>query len=183
MRERSGHRMREEQHKQRLQAEINWHTATPPQVGRWAAALKRLLQSWIFFDLARHRYAYGILNERLLQVLSSIKMSLPDGAILDLPAGEDAEFAILERIGNKVVAGEISYKSLARARQRSTHPMGVCCDAIHLPFANDSFSLVVINMFLHHVVDEGFDDYLRESWRVLKPGGGLSFKSPVFSSR
>lgn len=169
--------MREER-KQRLASEINWHESITPRTGRLAAALNRVLQSRIFFHPARHWYAYKLLDERLFQVLSSTKTTLPNGPILDLPAGEGSEFALLEQIGDKIVAAEISFRSLVRARQRSIRPMGVCCDALELPFADDSFAMVLINRFLHHTIDEGFDDYLKECLRVLRPGGGIVIQEP-----
>lgn len=43
-----------------------------------------------------------------------------------------------------------------------------------IPFANDSFDLVISSAVLHFATDEAhFDRMLAEMWRVLKPGGML----------
>jgi SAM-dependent methyltransferase len=44
-------------------------------------------------------------------------------------------------------------------------------DILSMPFPNSSFDAVISTLFFHHVADEGFEPYLAEIARVLRPGG------------
>ena len=48
----------------------------------------------------------------------------------------------------------------------------VQADAMYLPFANESFDLVVAAAFFHHIPGQE-SSLLKECWRILKPGGRL----------
>lgn len=56
----------------------------------------------------------------------------------------------------------------------------ICGDAIHLPFKNESFDLVVSSQFFEHVTD--MDEALEEQIRVLKRGGKLFIDQANFMS-
>jgi ubiquinone/menaquinone biosynthesis C-methylase UbiE len=42
-----------------------------------------------------------------------------------------------------------------------------------MPFESNCFDVAVATLFFHHVADEGFQEYLQEYKRVLRPGGVL----------
>jgi SAM-dependent methyltransferase len=45
--------------------------------------------------------------------------------------------------------------------------------ATRLPFANESFDLVLSSYLVKHLDDAGMHRFLAETWRILKPGGVL----------
>jgi ubiquinone/menaquinone biosynthesis C-methylase UbiE len=61
----------------------------------------------------------------------------------------------------------------ANAARLSLQVITVCCDAEQLPFADESFDLVIGHAVLHHLPDPGLS--LRECCRVLAPGGVAVF--------
>ena len=74
---------------------------------------------------------------------------------------------------NVVVGMDLSRAMAVRARQRNGERLRyVVCDARHLPFANDSFSLVVSPSTLDHFPDSrDLHRSLCEVARILAPGG------------
>jgi len=51
-------------------------------------------------------------------------------------------------------------------------------DALMLPFAGDSFDLVMCADFIEHITGKDYRRLLDESWRILKPGGHICVYTP-----
>lgn len=101
------------------------------------------------------------------------------GSMLDLGCGPaHIPLAVCERFPSATVVGvDMSPKMLAIAhRHIVTSPYRSrivlqLADAKRLPFSNHCFDVVYSNTTLHHLADPV--PFLREAWRVLKPGGVL----------
>lgn len=110
-----------------------------------------------------------------------IDQHLPDlrgragGRVLDLGCGHGANTSKLfgDRPDLDVVGLDISPKAIAAYSK--VRP-GLLADAEHLPFATDSFDLVVSDDVVEHLVDT--DGYAKEIHRVLRPGGYLTLSTP-----
>jgi demethylmenaquinone methyltransferase/2-methoxy-6-polyprenyl-1,4-benzoquinol methylase len=105
----------------------------------------------------------------------------PGTRALDLCCGTgDVAFA-LARKGANVVGLDFSAAMLAVAQDRSnrrsgpvrpaTNPQFVRGDAMNVPFPDASFDIVTIAYGLRNLA--GFEQGLREMWRVVRPGGRL----------
>lgn len=99
----------------------------------------------------------------------------PGQRALDLCCGTgDVAFA-LARTGARVTGMDFSPAMLAVARARAGREAGAVefqeGDALHLPFAADSFDVVTISYGLRNLAD--FAAGLAEMGRVLRPGGRL----------
>lgn len=100
--------------------------------------------------------------------------SKSDYTVLDLACGNGVSTAHIK--GKLVIGLDLSETQLAKAKKKYENNYFVVGDARKLPFANDSFDLVVgINM-LHHVPDP--DVVLKECYRILKPGGKVLTVDP-----
>jgi ubiquinone/menaquinone biosynthesis C-methylase UbiE len=107
-------------------------------------------------------------------IADSRPRSLPGGAsVLEVGCGTGPVVrALAERPGvGEVIGLDPSAILLEHARARSDHPSlsFVQGDARALPFADNSFDLVVLHTVLCHVPEP--DRALREAHRVTAPGG------------
>jgi demethylmenaquinone methyltransferase/2-methoxy-6-polyprenyl-1,4-benzoquinol methylase len=108
----------------------------------------------------------------------------PGQLVLDLAAGTGVSTAELATSGARAVACDFSLGML-RAGHRKGDRRGlpfVAGDALHLPFADNSFDAVTISFGLRNVADVG--RALRELGRVTRPGGKLvvcEFSRPTFA--
>ena len=104
----------------------------------------------------------------------------PRDVVLDLAAGTAVSTEELRASGATCIAADFSLGML-RAGHRRDVPK-VAADALHLPFADESFDAATISFGLRNVND--VDLALREMLRVLKPGGRLviaEFSTPTWA--
>lgn len=99
-----------------------------------------------------------------------------DAPVLDLGCGE-GHFASLAFRRPPDVAIDLSAAEVAEAERRKFYGLVVQGDARRMPFGDEVFGSVVSNSSLEHVED--VDDALRETFRVLRPGGCLVATTPT----
>jgi demethylmenaquinone methyltransferase/2-methoxy-6-polyprenyl-1,4-benzoquinol methylase len=97
--------------------------------------------------------------------------ALPGERVLDLAAGTGTSSMPFAAAGALVVPCDFSLGMLREGRRRRPSLSFVAGDAMHLPFADQSFDVVTISFGLRNVNDP--DIALREMRRVTRPGGRL----------
>ena len=67
-----------------------------------------------------------------------------------------------------LVGGDLAREGVMAVQARSAElgSVAVRCDAMHLPFEDDSFDFVICSLFLHHLTDEQVVSVLNEMGRV-----------------
>ena len=124
------------------------------------------------YDAMDHTEANSAFVDRLVELGA-------DGSMLDIGCGPGSiPLMVCERIATARVLGvDLAQHMLAHAeRHRAASPVGDRVefrlgDAKGLDFPDDSFDVVYSNTILHHIPDP--EPFLREAWRVLKPGGAF----------
>lgn len=104
--------------------------------------------------------------------------------VLDLCCGTgDLGMALATRFTPRLIGADFAFPMLVRAREKSSAlrgknlsqlrpPRFVEADALHLPFANESFDLVTTAFGFRNLAN--YEAGLREIHRVLKPGGAIA---------
>jgi SAM-dependent methyltransferase len=121
------------------------------------------------FDLER---AYADCHQVALRLAENV----PAGRALDLGAGQGALSGALRRRGFEVIAADINTDQFRAA--------GVACAKLDLngplPFPDAGFDLVLAIEVLEHL--ESPRAFLREIFRVLRPGGLAVISTPNIAS-
>ena len=129
------------------------------------------------YDITNTVLSFGL--DRKWRTRTRKRLDLKPGErVLDLAAGTAVSTVELAKSGAWVVACDFSQGMLAAGRDRDVPK--VAGDAMHLPFADNTFDAVTISYGLRNVHD--FEAGLREMARVTKPGGRLAvneFSTPV----
>jgi ubiquinone/menaquinone biosynthesis C-methylase UbiE len=101
-----------------------------------------------------------------------------EGAVLDLGCGDGRLTRHLR--GRRIVGADVSRVALERAKRRlkgsDIELVEVTTGAV-LPFADDTFELLVCAETIEHVVDT--ETFLNEAHRVLAPGGEVAVTTPA----
>jgi SAM-dependent methyltransferase len=160
---------------QDLHAERNWHESPfYLESAHWTA--NRIFASrerhWLHNDVQTGRF-YAALFEYLRK-----KSDRENAVVLIAPAGNGRDFYYLQNVFKSIrtVHGvDLSLKGLGDC-PASMQTREV--DILSSGYADQSFDVIVCAQFLHHVHAVGFAPFLREFYRVLKPGGTLAILEP-----
>ena len=135
--------------------------------------IQRLAQEQ--FAKQSHRYGQGHILENVEDVrAAAAQITLPSRAkVLDIATGGGHTGLLFAALGHEVTLADIAPPMLQRAAQAAAerglrvetrlHP------AEQFPYANSSFDLVTCRVASHHFSSPV--DFVRETARVLKPGG------------
>lgn len=128
---------------------------------------------------ARHPklYELGIVLFSTLRkkAARAVGMHLPL-RILDIACGTGGLSLELEKLGHEVVGLDLDFQMLAQAAAKCrshSYLSLVHGDALNLPFPGGSFGAVTIAFGMHDVPPVLGVSFLRESSRVLVPGGNI----------
>ncbi|HEY9730616.1 MAG TPA: bifunctional demethylmenaquinone methyltransferase/2-methoxy-6-polyprenyl-1,4-benzoquinol methylase UbiE [Drouetiella sp.] len=147
------------------------------------------------YDLTNDAISMGMHHAWKQRAVSELRLK-PDGSYLDVCCGTgDLTLKIAEKLSaqGKVDGLDFSPKMLAVASQRrSKHAKPGSCeikfqegDALHLPFATDTFDGAIVSFGLRNVTD--YQRGIDEMARVVKPGGNVinldlgKSKVPIFA--
>lgn len=118
-------------------------------------------------DFAQAYSELEIIN-RWLGGIRAIERFLPRSRellVLDVAAGGcDVSEAIAQQTRSRVIALDLNGRGLTLAK-RSVPVVG---DALHLPFRDDTFDVVMASLFFHHLSNEDCVRVLAHMWRMTK---------------
>jgi len=124
-------------------------------------------------------------NELKLRDISILTLgSFAEKQILDIGCGQEALYSLtfLKMGAASVSAIDISEKVVERAKAICSENNFTCDikvgDCTRLQFPNNSFDLVFSGDVFEHITDDQKDQCIAEIFRVLKPGGLVTIKTP-----
>jgi len=125
-----------------------------------------------------------------MQTVKLDALPLEDGTrFLDLGCGEGRHMHAAYYMARLHAVGvDLGFEEVRRTREGfEVHPDPsgepqrfslAVADALHLPFADESFDVIVCSEVLEHIPD--YAQALREITRILKPGGKLAISVPRY---
>jgi len=102
----------------------------------------------------------------------------PGDRVLDLGCAAGAISHFLSGLGCETVGIDAEPLALEKARALFPELQFQLANVIRLPFEDASFDKAVAADLVEHLDDESFRSMLRETRRVLRPGGTLSIYTP-----
>jgi SAM-dependent methyltransferase len=141
----------------------------------------------LLHELASRPGVYDLIQKLagVRQVHARMSRQLPAsgaGYVLDVGGGTGA-MRPLWPTGCRYVCLDIEMPKLQGFRAKVADGLALQTDATRMPIADGCVGSVVCMAVAHHLTDDMLASVLRESARVLKPGGRMFFLDPVFARR
>lgn len=131
----------------------------------------KILPSNVGYDLAASGYdkKEGYLNSFEKGTAIEMLGDIAGKKVLDVGAGTGRLTVELARAGAEVIALDVSEEMLKVLKRKNAQIETVVGDAEDLPFADNSFDIIVAVFLVVHLKDPG--RFFDEVYRVLKSGG------------
>jgi len=106
--------------------------------------------------------------------------------VLDIGCGSAEYLTVIGKMGAEFVGGqdlgeEQIKRGMKRLEKEGIEGKLVIGNAIKLEFPDNFFDCVVSNDFFEHITSEEKEKVIKEAYRVLKPGGVFTIKTPNLS--
>jgi SAM-dependent methyltransferase len=133
---------------------------------------------WPFASRERHWLAGHVEKIRFYGYLARFMRSAPcygQAKALLAPIGTGLEIGYVAPLCGSLHGIDISPIALSYCPRQVVTRQG---DIRTSGYPSGTFDLVVCPLFLHHVHKVGFDPFVKEFYRILKPGGVLAVQEP-----
>jgi ubiquinone/menaquinone biosynthesis C-methylase UbiE len=133
---------------------------------------------WVY-DRIQELAGVGQVHARISRQMSAAGAG---SCVLDVGGGTGA-MRQLWPADCRYVCLDIEMPKLQGFRSKIAGGLALQTDATRMPIASGCADSVVCTAVAHHLTDAMLTDVLRESVRVLKPGGRMFFLDPVFARK
>ena len=123
------------------------------------------------YDLVNRVMTFGIDQRWRRRAVRGLEVGRGD-RVIDLGCGTGDLMEEVARTGATPVGADVSFEMMVNGRRRMGHLPFLRADAQQLPFADASFDAAISGFALRNFTS--IPDALRETARVLKPGGRLA---------
>jgi SAM-dependent methyltransferase len=133
---------------------------------------KHFLNSRLFYSVERNAFNFHFARKQFAMALNDVVTAndLHNPAILISPIGSGDDIPYVKNFSRNISGIDISKEAIDMISDPSIDAhVG---DMRHMTiYPDNEFDIVIVPLFFHHFVKYGFDPFVRESYRTLKPGG------------
>ncbi|MHA1931956.1 MAG: class I SAM-dependent methyltransferase [Promethearchaeota archaeon] len=147
--------------------EIEWWEGKKEKKG----LISRILSSKLFYDPIRSHFSYILSKNKFRDVIHQQLGNEKVKKILIAPCGEGDDYKYLKEFSDEIYGIDLSPIGIKSCPAQMITKKG---DISSSGYPSESFDLVVSTLFFHHLVKVGFQPFLKEFYRILKPGGKIA---------
>jgi SAM-dependent methyltransferase len=130
------------------------------------------LNSRLFYSKKRNDFSQVFPKKQFYDLVAKVIKSnnLNNPSMLIAPIGEGSDIEYVKRFSNNISGVDVSEEAINRIIDKDIKTY--VCDMKNMSmFKDGNFDIVIVPLFFHHYCRFGFDDFLKEICRVLKPNG------------
>lgn len=135
----------------------------------------KILHLPIFCDPIRAKYNYSYVKNQMSKYVSHQLRGKKIENILIAPCGKGVDYQYLSSFASEIYGIDLSPLAIKKCPMQMKTKVG---DILDSEFPSEKFDLIASPLFFHHIVQFGFDPFLKEFNRILKKGGYLIIVEP-----
>ena len=147
--------------------ELEWWKGKKKKKG----LIGNILNSRLFYDPIRSYFSYSLSKNKFKHVIQENLENKKLEKLLIAPCGEGDDYQYLKEFSHEVHGIDLSPICIKNCPDKMITKVG---DILKSGYPNEAFDLIVSTLFFHHLVKIGFHPFLKEFYRILKPGGKIA---------
>ena len=159
-----------EEYEKKKKAEESWWEQTTARKG----IINRILHNPLIYSTERINYNYIFPKTQMTGVIARYYGKNAE-KLLIAPCGSGDDYKYLSSYGKEIYGIDLSRVAVERCPAEMKVTAG---DILQSGYQDKSFDLIASPLFFHHLLKIGFKPFLKEFYRILKPGGGLVILEP-----
>ncbi len=165
--------MTNQKYDEKIRKELEWYERTNQDVQ--GSLMYRFFHSKLFFSPERNYLNFAFAKKQMQSFIISKLNNITFDKTLIAPCGTGDDLKYLESISKEFYGIDLSPIALQHCPENMIVKTG---DILKSGYPDDTFDLIASPLFFHHVVDFGFDGFLKEFYRILKKRGYIVILEP-----
>ena len=153
-------------YKDQKKRELEWWVDKRKKKG----LISKVLWSKIFYDPIRSHFSYTLSKNKLANVIKHHLNNNKFEKTLIAPCGEGDDYKHLKDFSHEIYGIDLSPICIENCPTNMITKLG---DISASEYEDKTFDLIVSTFFFHHLLKVGFNPFLKEFYRILKPGGKI----------
>ncbi|MBN1799980.1 MAG: class I SAM-dependent methyltransferase [Candidatus Lokiarchaeota archaeon] len=159
-----------EKYKKKIENELEWYINSSKK--RKESFFISILKSPAINSSERFRFNYIFPKDQMKSLIQNQIGNKKVNKLLIAPCGSGDDYKYLEKFAENIYGIDLSPIAIKRCSKKYNIEVKTG-DILHSGYDDDFFDLIASPLFFHHLVKIGFDEFLIEFNRILKPGGRL----------
>lgn len=153
--------------------EKEWHEQS--SLNKEKSLISTILHSKIFFSPERRKFEFNLMKNQMKLFVQQHLQNKKVDKLLIAPCGNGVDYEYLKEFANLIYGIDLSPIPLKECPTLMQVKEG---DILKSEYPNEFFEFITSPLFFHHILSFGFEHFLNEFYRILKPGGYLVILEP-----